>query len=46
YSNDRGRTWTKYKKNPVLGHIIGENRGPKVIWHAPTKRWVMALYLE
>jgi len=46
YSNDRGRTWTKYKKNPVLGHIIGTNRDPKVIWHAPTKRWVMALYLD
>ena len=46
YSNDRGRTWRKYKKNPVLGHIIGTNRDPKVIWHAPTKRWVMALYLD
>jgi len=45
YSNDRGRTWTKYEKNPVLGHIIGNNRDPKVIWYAPLKRWVMALYL-
>jgi len=46
YSNDRGRTWRKYEKNPVLEHIIGTNRDPKVIWHAPTKRWVMALYLD
>jgi sucrose-6-phosphate hydrolase SacC (GH32 family) len=46
YSNDRGRTWTKYAKNPVLGHIRGSNRDPKVIWHEPTKRWVMALYLS
>ncbi|MBA7487211.1 Levanase [subsurface metagenome] len=46
YSNDRGRTWRKYEKNPVLGHIIGENRDPKVIWHASSKRWVMALYLD
>ena len=46
YSNDRGRTWTKYKKNPILGHIIGTNRDPKVIWHASSKRWVMALYLD
>jgi len=46
YSNDRGRTWRKYEKNPVLGHIIGTNRDPKVIWHAPRKRWVMALYLD
>ena len=46
FSNDRGRTWTKYEKNPVLGHIVGSNRDPKVIWHAPTKRWVMALFLD
>jgi sucrose-6-phosphate hydrolase SacC (GH32 family) len=46
YSNDRGRTWTKYARNPVLGHVAGNNRDPKVIWHAPTARWVMALYLD
>jgi hypothetical protein len=46
YSNDRGRTWQAYEKNPVVGHIIGSNRDPKVIWHAPSKRWVMVLYLE
>ena len=46
YSNDRGQTWTKYEKNPILGHIKGENRDPKVIWHAPSQKWVMALYLD
>ena len=46
YSIDLGRTWKKYDKNPVLGHVAGENRDPKVIWHGPTKRWVMALYLD
>ena len=46
YSNDRGRTWTVYKDNPVLGHINGGNRDPKVIWHTPTAQWVMALYLD
>ena len=46
YSNDRGRTWTKYEKNPVLGHIVAENRDPKVVWFAPEKKWVMALYLD
>ncbi len=46
YSNDRGRTWTKHDKNPVLGHIAGGNRDPKVIRHAPTGQWVMALYLD
>ncbi len=46
FSNDRGRTWTKYEKNPVLPHIAAENRDPKVIWYAPEKKWVMALYLD
>ena len=46
YSNDRGRTWTKYEGNPVLPHIVGRNRDPKVIWYAPGKKWVMALYLD
>lgn len=46
YSNDRGRTWTKYESNPVLGHIAAENRDPKVVWYAPQKKWVMALYLD
>ena len=46
YSNDRGRTWTVYEGNPVIEHINGSNRDPKVIWHEPTKRWVMALYLD
>lgn len=46
YSNDRGRTWGVYEHNPVLGHVNGSNRDPKVIWHEPTHRWMMALYLD
>ncbi len=46
YSSDAGRTWTKYAANPVVQHIAGENRDPKVIWYAPTKSWIMALYLD
>jgi sucrose-6-phosphate hydrolase SacC (GH32 family) len=46
YSNDRGRTWTKYEHNPVLQHIAGANRDPKVLWHEPSQKWVMALYLD
>ncbi|MDB6150954.1 MAG: sacC [Chthoniobacter sp.] len=41
YSRDKGRTWTKYEKNPVLVHPF---RDPKVFWHEPTQRWITILY--
>jgi fructan beta-fructosidase len=43
FSNDRGRSWTEYKGNPVVRH---QGRDPKLLWHAPSKRWVMAVYDE
>lgn len=43
YSNDRGRTWTKFPGNPVMPNISRGNRDPKVIWHEPSKQWVMTL---
>jgi len=43
YSNDRGRTWSEYKGNPVVKHA---GRDPRLLWHEPTRRWVMALYDE
>jgi sucrose-6-phosphate hydrolase SacC (GH32 family) len=46
YSNDKGRTWTKFSGNPVLPYINGRNRDPKVIWYEPTKQWIMALHSD
>jgi len=45
YSTDRGRTWRKYDRNPVVGHIENTNRDPKVFWHGPSSQWIMVLYL-
>jgi len=41
YSTDRGRTFTWYAKNPVVKH---SGRDPKIVWYAPGKHWVMAVY--
>lgn len=41
-----GRTFTKFEKNPILPQFTSGNRDPKVIWHEPTKKWVMTLYVE
>jgi fructan beta-fructosidase len=44
YSHDKGRTWTKYEGNPVLGHPTKVDfRDPKVFWHAETAKWLMTL---
>jgi fructan beta-fructosidase len=44
YSLDEGKTWIKYEHNPVLKNPgIVDFRDPKVMWHAPTKKWIMTL---
>lgn len=44
YSLDDGKTWTKYKGNPVLPNPgITDFRDPKVSWFEPQQKWVMTL---
>ncbi len=44
YSTDNGKTWTKYKNNPVLPNPgIRDFRDPKVCWHEAGKKWIMTL---
>lgn len=44
YSNDRGRSWTKYPGNPVLPNPgLKDFRDPKVRWYTPAKKWIMTL---
>ena len=44
YSNDEGKTWTKYAGNPVLHNPgITDFRDPKVSWYEPGKKWIMTL---
>lgn len=47
YSQDKGRTWTKYADNPVLKNPgIRDFRDPKVTWYEPANgpgKWIMAL---
>ncbi len=46
FSNDRGRTWTKYTEgNPVMPNPgkVRDIRDPKLIWHEASKQWVAAL---
>ena len=40
-----GRSFTKFEGNPVVKQITGGNRDPKIVWHEPTGKWVMTLYV-
>ena len=51
YSNDQGRTWTKYAGNPVIINtaddaIPDDFRDPKVSWNEGFRTWVMVLAVK
>ncbi|MEL0455109.1 glycoside hydrolase family 32 protein [Flavobacteriaceae bacterium SZ-1-7] len=44
YSNDEGRTFTKFEHNPVIDNdSIQDFRDPKVTWDEKRNKWVMVL---
>lgn len=44
YSLDEGKTWIKYRNNPVLKNPgVRDFRDPKIIWHEPSKKWIVAI---
>lgn len=46
FSIDKGRTWSKYSKNPIVKNPgIPSFSDPKVFWYAPNKSWIMAVTL-
>jgi fructan beta-fructosidase len=46
YSNDQGRTWTKYPGNPVIDLHLADFRDPKMFWHRASHKWVMLTVLS
>lgn len=47
YSLDKGRTWTKYDRNPLIDSKAKwdskDTRDPRVFWYTPGNHWVMVL---
>jgi fructan beta-fructosidase len=43
FSNDRGRTWERYKNNPVLSGV-DDIRDPNVFWYPEASQWRMVRY--
>ncbi len=47
FSIDKGRTWKKYDKNPVLPNQgVNDFRDPKVFWSAKVNQWTMILAVK
>jgi len=45
YSNDDGRSWTKFADNPVIDLHLSGFRDPKAFWYEDTQKWVMVTAL-
>jgi sucrose-6-phosphate hydrolase SacC (GH32 family) len=45
FSTDSGLTWKTYAGNPVIDLYSNNFRDPKVIWHEPTRKWIMVVSL-
>lgn len=43
YSSDKGRTWQRYDKNPVLDLGMKDFRDPNVIWYPEHNAWLMTV---
>ena len=47
FSLDNGRSWKKYKSNPVLKNPgIRDFRDPKVMWYEEGQKWIMTLAVK
>ncbi len=46
FSNDKGRTWTKYDEPVLKNPGIKDFRDPKVIWNKDSKKWIMTLAVQ
>ena len=43
FSQDGGKTFTEPEGNPIIRH---QGRDPRLLWHAGSQRWVIAVYDE
>ncbi len=46
YSNDKGRTWTKYDEPVLKNPGIRDFRDPKVSWYPEGQKWIMTLAVK
>lgn len=44
FSNDKGVTWNKYAKNPLISDPGEDAHDPKVFYHSPSGKWILALF--